>query len=506
MTETTSHIPTDDLIVRYLEGVADADELGALNRRLADDPAARSRFVDVALYERCLAELLPAEQSHAVHETTARSLKFDTLRWVGIAAMITLAVTAWIVLSINSASPQSEDRVEDSQSVALLTNLDHAVFTGATEPMKLGSELHPGTLKLSSGTAQLMFKSGAVVDLTGPCEFSMVGPNRGFLKRGTLSAYVEPRAHGFTIEGPHGVRAVDLGTQFNMTVDALGMMSVRTLEGSVRVDWPIDAFKRRALVLTAGDQVAFEQVNGATRLSLLHDDFDALASLDASGWRHSGLEQAEVESGPSGGRILACQATRGFAKLRQRITRVDLTDGDTLTMAFDVYLPATDDVRQVAEPNGFRFGMYDTPADAPHWTQEQSSGYRVAAGIARASAQIGYEAAGNSLLGGASMPGDRWLGRELADLLSTGQWHHVQMQLARRNGVMHVRLLVDGQIRLDKTNTDADAASSFNEIAFATGQHPACLQLDNITVTLTPYAPNLKTSTTDPPSRGDHDE
>jgi len=296
MTDRPTDIPIDELIARYLEGVAGEAETDALNQHLADDPEARSRFVDIALHERCLAELLPPEQAGVesqahtspmtpvlsvaegnaanrrgrsrvqgsglrVQKPTTPTLRrsrsvgytfrdqgsgprdqnktspMASPRAVGVAlaALITLAVTAWFALP-DFSNPQSEIRNPQSfASVATLTNTTNAVFANTAAPMRLGGSLPPGPIHLTSGSAQIMFASTAVVDLKGPCEFEMTGPNRGRLSAGTLEADVPKAAKGFTVDCP-GFIVIDRGTRFTIDIQAQTRQNhVRVIEGEVEV-------------------------------------------------------------------------------------------------------------------------------------------------------------------------------------------------------------------------------------------------------------------------------
>jgi len=157
---------------------------------------------------------------------------------VALAATILLAVTAWFALP-DFSNPQSEIRNPQSfASVATLTNIENAAFADTPAPMNLGGSLPAGPIQLTSGTAQIMFASTAVVDLTGPCEFEMTGPNRGKLTAGTLEAFVPESASGFTVDLPGGARVVDLGTRFSLLTRREGDSFVRVHEGRVRLQPP----------------------------------------------------------------------------------------------------------------------------------------------------------------------------------------------------------------------------------------------------------------------------
>ncbi|QNN24791.1 hypothetical protein HED60_21775 [Planctomycetales bacterium ZRK34] len=279
----------------YLDGDLPAEAHEALHAELLADPEKRRRFVDLCLHSAVLTETFSHPLSHPaspmLSEAKRRGIDsaprstYTLSRIVALAALIALAVTAWFVFS-----PESQTATHTpSTPVAMLS--DHsadAVFVGADGSMELGSELARGSLSLISGTAQVMFRSGAVVDLTGPCSLEMIDDNRGFLHTGTLSAYVPDQAHGFTVNAPHGVRVVDLGTRFLMTVDPSGGTQLIVLEGAVHYEGIQPAGKLTAgssATIIDGSAQVYHPQPGQTlalpphiRNPLLHDDFETAPS------------------------------------------------------------------------------------------------------------------------------------------------------------------------------------------------------------------------------------
>jgi len=92
--------------------------------------------------------------------------------------------------------------------------------------------LAPGLLRLESGSAVVVFNSGATALVEGPAELSIESGNRMFLKSGRLAADVPPQAHGFTVNTPR-LNAVDLGTRFGVVVDEEGNSELHVMEGEV---------------------------------------------------------------------------------------------------------------------------------------------------------------------------------------------------------------------------------------------------------------------------------
>lgn len=117
---------------------------------------------------------------------------------------------------------------------AVIADLDQAIFAHGS--VRVGQAVGNQTLRLERGLAQVRFASGATVILQGPATFTPRGTRGGQLTRGRVSARVPEAASGFTIEAD-GVRVIDLGTEFGLSVgqtgDAKGDVTV--FEGMVQV-------------------------------------------------------------------------------------------------------------------------------------------------------------------------------------------------------------------------------------------------------------------------------
>ncbi|MBI1369779.1 MAG: hypothetical protein GC162_14125 [Planctomycetes bacterium] len=168
--------------------------------------------------------------------------------WYTAAALVTLAA-ALLYVFLPTAPHSALPAPHSDTAVAMLSDLSpDAAFADAS--YALGSDLRAGEMALTRGKAQVMFHSGAVVDLTGPCELSMLGPNRGVLRSGTLNAYVPARAAGFMIQTPDGTRVIDLGTRFELSIDAPTADTLGVIEGRVQV-----VTTHESRVITAGQRV-----------------------------------------------------------------------------------------------------------------------------------------------------------------------------------------------------------------------------------------------------------
>jgi len=231
-------------LLRYLDDALSPDEQRALTDELRNDADLRRLLALLAVQSRTAVSInqiaAPGQVSPSpmMSEANRRgrhsvsSFRFQVSPWL-IAASLLIASGVALIVFLN-VNPQSEIRNPQSQPVALLTDLRNATFARSPQPTTLGSELRPGVLKLQTGKAQIMFSSGAVVDLTAPCTFEMVGTNHARLHRGELSAMVNPEAHGFTVDTPHA-HVVDLGTEFTLGVNTLGELHLQVLTGRVQL-------------------------------------------------------------------------------------------------------------------------------------------------------------------------------------------------------------------------------------------------------------------------------
>jgi hypothetical protein len=99
------------------------------------------------------------------------------------------------------------------------------------EPLRAGSALGPGRLRLESGMAQLVFYSGARVVMEGPTELQLVSPTEAACVAGRLLAEVPQAARGFRLKTAQ-LNLVDLGTAFGIEATG-GRTEVDVFEGSV---------------------------------------------------------------------------------------------------------------------------------------------------------------------------------------------------------------------------------------------------------------------------------
>jgi hypothetical protein len=136
-------------------------------------------------------------------------------------------------------------RPEADRTFATLAQSTQAAWE---TPRTEGDRLAAGLLKLTAGTAELRFDKGTVARLTGPATLELRSGDAVFLKCGSLAARVPPPAVGFLVATPLS-RIVDLGTEFDVTVDdsgatrtlvRRGRVSLRAQRGQEELGTPIE--------------------------------------------------------------------------------------------------------------------------------------------------------------------------------------------------------------------------------------------------------------------------
>ena len=258
-----------DRVDAYCADLIEPDDLRALEVELLASDLARRYFVE---YLRLHAELgfaIRASRAASVAlnrfqaidgerpfpgglkpisgPTSPRWRRFSKVRRLeilaGLAASVALVGVGLAVVprggwTQSLATPTSATEVSIPASmpvaggnVAWLINAQDCRWTDPGETP--GRDMIAGKfLRLESGLAEVEFDLGARVILQGPATLELLSGNMARLVRGSMTARVPTRAHGFTIYSPQG-KIVDLGTEFGLAVDNAGSTSVRVFSGEL---------------------------------------------------------------------------------------------------------------------------------------------------------------------------------------------------------------------------------------------------------------------------------
>ncbi|MBI1375199.1 MAG: hypothetical protein GC159_20975 [Phycisphaera sp.] len=221
----------DELINAVIDGSITDGDMARLDAMLAEGDTARERYVEALMAHAMLRVELRA---HDVPIALARPIDADgeaellaprrlAFRWTRVAAaaavLLVAGVTFRMITSDALMHRAGETKVTHG-AVATLTDTTDATWADdAASLLTPGAELDRGPLHLKAGVAQIVMRSGAVVELVGPTTFHVTGPNAGRLDSGRIVARVPHSAIGFAVVTPH-TTVTDLGTEFGLIADA----------------------------------------------------------------------------------------------------------------------------------------------------------------------------------------------------------------------------------------------------------------------------------------------
>ncbi len=227
-----------------LDGIAGPDEIAELNDLLRGDPEACECYLDLAEVHALLhresdspsieaANLLPFAIP-ASQDPGRRSRRLALRHWslLGAAASAALLVNGWLYWK---QSHLEEQEPLHRPGVAVLSRVVNPEWAGGENPPSVNDAVAAGTFALRSGLAQIEFFSGATVIVEGPAELELESAWRVVCRSGRLRAFVPEPAQGFTIVTPD-YEAVDLGTEFALSVGSDGRSEVHVVDGEVRLD------------------------------------------------------------------------------------------------------------------------------------------------------------------------------------------------------------------------------------------------------------------------------
>lgn len=265
-----------ELCTRLVDEVITDSEMVRLDQMLNSSSAARDiylRYVDLqhaltistgkqlrtaAESLRCHVAAIVQEQETGLDEPVAEMVEPGTkpgrtrpgyralFSWT-IAATLLVAATLSAILSLpdsdsqvakNNDGTRSEPISETLQGkkpihFAKISYVSSAVrWDKSKGPIQPQTDIQEGKLlSLIDGEVELTYDTGTRILLVGPAEF-VVENAGGKLRRGGLIASVTEAGHGFTIETPNG-KIVDLGTEFGVAVDDIGISEVGVFRGEV---------------------------------------------------------------------------------------------------------------------------------------------------------------------------------------------------------------------------------------------------------------------------------
>lgn len=242
-----------DLVGRYLDGQASAEEVAQLEARMLADAPLRAEFLACARVDAAMRKALQGGGAPAMlipsHETRPPVWRS---RWMPVAAAAAMLAAGFVVLS----SPEISKRLERRDAVARFGQLDSCRWMDPATKVLGGDGIAAGQrVELAAGRAELHFATGARVTLLGPAIFELRSPNSGFLTLGEARVTAETtESKGFVLETPTS-NFVDIGTAFSAGVSADGLSRLEVTQGIVDVVLSQGTEARR---LRAGDSMYVE--------------------------------------------------------------------------------------------------------------------------------------------------------------------------------------------------------------------------------------------------------
>jgi hypothetical protein len=198
--------------------------------RLEDEVgwSARQRAGDEALAQRALQEW---ERRRRARRRLGRALAAAAA--VLVAAGLYLAFRPGPAPDVRPEPPPAASG--SGAQIATLIQLDGVQWeTEEAEPLREGSVVALGRLRLRQGRLTLVFFNGASLTVEGPADLELLAADRVYCHRGRLRARVPRGAEGFTVLAP-GVEVLDLGTEFALNLGPEGKSRVMVFEGEAAV-------------------------------------------------------------------------------------------------------------------------------------------------------------------------------------------------------------------------------------------------------------------------------
>ena len=252
----------DDELASLLEAVLNRDitppEQERLAERLSADPQARTEFIRLTAFDAMLTHEFPAADYRvassaleiADSKPIARTWISRRFTWLSMAAALMLLL-GWIAVQ---KDPWKQ--VTPANVVAKFSNLNNIRWMDPTTRGLSSNGIRIGQrIELSSGSAEVLFNTGATLKIVGPTIVEARTKNSVFLTMGDVHLVAKtPQSKGFTVVTPTS-KFVDISTSFSASVSPDGLSRLTVTEGAVDV---VLEGTERSPRLTAGDSLYVE--------------------------------------------------------------------------------------------------------------------------------------------------------------------------------------------------------------------------------------------------------
>lgn len=221
----------DEAVAAVCHGSATEAEMRALNALLRSNASARDEYLlrlelharlasEPDLFVRTTDGAASAGRAHPDSDALPKVVSARPSAPAGRRLGRVLAWAACLILAAAGVWSLSwkwfvTGKGATSAAVAMLTRTVDARWDPSGDRPRVGSALKPGSLRLKSGLAQVVFYSGARVVIEGPSELRLVSASEAVCPLGRLLAEVPEPARGFRIKTDR-LNVVDLGTSFGI--------------------------------------------------------------------------------------------------------------------------------------------------------------------------------------------------------------------------------------------------------------------------------------------------
>jgi ferric-dicitrate binding protein FerR (iron transport regulator) len=259
-----------ELVQRYVDGLASADETRQLAERLRADAELREQFLEYVNVDLALEDYAAGgEASPATTIEVSRPIprrRWRSVLGLAVAAALTVTIAIW---SVRKRPPSGIDRPSSPFVAAEVLAADGVQWVGQGPPLAAGTRIEVDRIRIAQGKLTLRLESGVVLELLGPADASFETPLRLRLAKGRLNADVGRGGRGFTVATAAG-EVVDLGTRFAVDVSEEGETRTAVFSGQVRIDSVNGAGRRdRSWHLCEGEAVRFRKREKPRRLASL---------------------------------------------------------------------------------------------------------------------------------------------------------------------------------------------------------------------------------------------
>lgn len=267
-----------ELALQELEdGTLDPVERDDLMALIARSPAAQRTYL--SHFE--ISSMLQAEAAiHAEQGDLPKVVRFDppsrVFRRSLLAAAALLVLAAAVAALIQVARPEVRELV-----LTAAPDTRWAVSGKSTEADGHTTSVREGsTLRVTSGTLELRFDSGAKMVVQGPAHVSFPTLSHPVLKSGWLWIDSGESGEKFELSTPD-LRIRNLGTRFGVRVPAEGAAEIHLIQGKLEVSSESAPGKNLELV-PDGSGLAIDPHGEPTPVTLARDPFPEIAGLLAA--------------------------------------------------------------------------------------------------------------------------------------------------------------------------------------------------------------------------------